>query len=362
MTFLDKAYWLYKAGDPIRRAVRGSGLEAFFAEQRAPSWTTPEGFQTVAAVSLSAAGDLMSHAWLTRSKGMLYTPAVQDVVFGADVPMANLECAVHEAGGPLRTDGKTGPPLSFDEDALDVVTSSRGRRYAFLAAACNHSLDYGEQGVRSTIQALREREIAFHGINAREEDADCATILESNGVRLGLVSYCFGLNARRPPKDRPRIVNRMALNAPPQHVDFAQLRAQLRHCCDAQVDFVIAQLHWGMEFELYPRPEQVELAHHLAEMGIDTVVGHHPHVLQPVEYYRTRRDPARVVPIYYSLGNLTNPFLAPFMCRSGIARIDLVKGTVGNVSRTYPRRADVIAVDQVTDTRRGTIALRAVSP
>jgi poly-gamma-glutamate synthesis protein (capsule biosynthesis protein) len=62
------------------------------------------------------------------------------------------------------------------------------------------------------------------------------------------------------------------------------------------VDFIVVQLHWGMEFEMYPRPEQLEVAHHIAELGADAIIGHHPHVLQPVEVYHGK-------PILYSLGN-----------------------------------------------------------
>ena len=129
----------------------------------------------------------------------------------------------------------------------------------------------------------------------------------------------------------------MKLNARPSEVDFTQLEEQLAHGRRAGVDFVIAQLHWGMEYELYPRPEQVELAHHLADLGVDAIVGHHPHVLQPVEHYRTRRDPDRVVPVFYSLGNLTNPFSAPYLCRSGVARIELARGTAGGRKRAHLR-------------------------
>jgi poly-gamma-glutamate synthesis protein (capsule biosynthesis protein) len=117
-----------------------------------------------------------------------------------------------------------------------------------------------------------------------------------------------------------------------------------------------------MEFELWPRPEQVELAHHLAEMGVDAIIGHHPHVLQPVEYYSTKRDPARVVPIFYSLGNLTNPFSAPFMCRSGVARLDLVKGLLADGSRsTLVARASLVEVDQLADRTHEQISLRAAT-
>lgn len=150
------------------------------------------------------------------------------------------------------------------------------------------------------------------------------------------------------------------LNEPPDRIDFSPLARQLRQCAEARVDFVVAHLHWGMEFEFYPRPQQVDVAHRVAELGVDAIIGHHPHVLQPVEYYTTRRDPDRIVPIYYSLGNLTVPFAAPDFRRSGVARIDLVKGRCRDGStRTYVGSARLVEVEQVVpDAARREIVLQ----
>lgn len=350
MRFLDKVYWLYKAGCPIRHGVRGAGLEAHFEANRSHVWRLPPGFRSDQEARVSAVGDLMNHAYLASSADTLY-PRVRELIFGVDLAMANLECVVRESpAGSLQIDARSAPTLSLDPRSLDVVAGHGPKRYALMATACNHSLDFGVEGVRSTIEALRARQIAFAGLNECEEDAQAMTVLDANGIRVGVLSFTFGLNAHQPPADRPRLVNRMRLDARPAEVDFAQLEAQLAHGRRTQVDFVVAQLHWGMEFELYPRPEQLELAHHLAELGVDAIIGHHPHVLQPVESYWTRRDPDRVVPIFYSLGNLTNPFSAPYLCRSGVARVELARGTtVDGRPRTYVKAASLAEVVQVAD-------------
>lgn len=359
MRFRDKIYWLYKSGHPVRRAFRGSGLEEHFAAQDGNAWRLPAGFTPEREASLSAVGDLMSHAFLADSRETLFRD-VEELVFGADVAMANLECVVLPAADrPLEFDTRSGPPLHFDPRSFAVVSGAASHRFSFMATACNHSLDFGTDGVRSTIEALRSRGIAFHGLNETEANAREMSILDANGIRLGIVSFTFGLNAHRPPADQPWLVNRIALNTRPTNIDFTRLEEQLADGRRAGVDFAIAQLHWGMEYELYPRPEQVELAHHLAEMGIDAIIGHHPHVLQPVEHYRSRRDPDRVVPVFYSLGNLTNPFSAPYLCRSGVARIELAKnlGHDGG-ARTYVRAAKLSEVIQVADPTSQKLSLR----
>lgn len=362
MRFLDRVYWLYKSRNPTRRAVRGSGLERFFERQKERVWRLPEGFEAQSAVRLSAVGDLMNHAFLAGSGETLYRH-VEDLIFGVDVAMANLECVVlRSPDAPLVIDvarTKVGPALYFEPTAFDVVAGIRARRYDFMATACNHSLDHGAAGVASTIDALRTRGIAFHGVNESEEDAGRMTILDVRGVRVGVVSFSFGLNAYRPPPDRPHIVNRLRLDGRAGNIDWSQVREQLEHGRREGAEFVVAQLHWGMEFEFYPRPEQIEIAHHLAEMGIDAIVGHHPHVLQPTESYRTHRDSDRVVPILYSLGNLTNPFEAPWLCRSGVARIDLARGIHRDGSpKVYVENVEVVPVVQEADATHRRLALK----
>lgn len=358
MRFLDKVYWIYKTTHPVRRARRGSGLEAYFADAARRRCALPDGFRSEAELRLSAAGDLMSHPFLSRSRGLY--DGVADLVLGADVAMANLECPVVPVRKPLVLAFDEPAALVLDRDELEVVGGADGRRYDLLATACNHSLDHGVEGVEGTLGALGAAGIAQSGLNVRDEDADRATLLERGGFRLGLVAYTFGLNAHRPPRDRPRLVSRMALNDGVAANDFGPLTRQIAHARAAGVELVIAQLHWGLEHELFPIPEQVELAHHLAELGVDLVVGHHPHVLQPFEVYRARRDGGRLVPIYYSLGNLVNPFSAPYLRRSGIARVTLARGALPDgTRRTLVAAAELREVVQEVDEARRTIRLVA---
>lgn len=358
MTFLDKVYWVYKAVHPIRHPARGSGLDQHFERQKRHNWRLPDGFDANTEISISAAGDLMTHEYLATSGDALYAD-IADLLFDADVSMANLECTINSQGTErIAINTNSGPPLSLDEVMFQRVKGHRGRKFTFLATACNHSLDFGPDGVDSTIRLLRSEGIAFNGVNASEEDASTATIVDAKGVRIGLFAFTFGLNAWRPPADRPRIVNRTNLNGRPDEVDLKSIEALLEHCRTAGVDFVIAHLHWGMEHELFPRPEQIETAHALAELGVDAIVGHHPHVAQPVEFYMTRRDPDRVVPIYYSLGNLVNPFTAAHVCMSRVAQLKLAKGTARDGSaRTYVKHASYADVVQSTDERAKTIRL-----
>ena len=85
-------------------------------------------------------------------------------------------------------------------------------------------------------------------------------------------------------------------------------------------------------------------------------------VVQPFEFYRTRRDPDRVVPIFYSLGNLITPFRHSAFRRSAIARLDIVKGmTREGTSRTYVRDARIVDVRLDVDDVHERLTLRRIS-
>jgi poly-gamma-glutamate synthesis protein (capsule biosynthesis protein) len=362
MRFIDKLYWLYKAAYPMRRAQKKSGLEEHFERQKSHCWSLPETFRSERELSLSAVGDLINHRFLKDSKDSLYEQ-VHELIFNADVTMANLECPVFEsARGDFVFDFKKPPPLYYDHESFGVVSGYKSSKYSFMAAACNHSLDFGIEGLESTIQTLRREGVAYSGINACEEDAARATMIEKNGFKIALVAYTFGLNAYKAPPSRPHAVNVMLLNDGPRANDFEIVKKQIAFCRNERADFVIFHLHWGMEHEFYPTPEQVELAHELAEMGVDAIIGHHPHVVQPVEYYTTRRDPSRVVPIFYSLGNLVNYFTAPYLRRSAVARIALAQGHGPDGSqRTYVKEARQVEVVQEIDEGQGRVYLRQAS-
>ena len=359
MSLRDKIYWLYKAQFPISRARKFSNLEDHFARNAPQSPPSPFSFSPARELRVSAAGDLMTHPFLRNSAETLYE-CVADDLFGADVSLANLECVIHPSQEPtaFRMRSTVAPPLFYDVADFNVVKGVAGRRYSLLSTACNHSLDRGAAGVEFTIGTLKENAIGWHGTNERHSDCGSAAILEKEGFRIGVISHTFGLNGKQPPPEKPWIVNRTDLNGSVGRTDFSQIRQQIQFCRDESLDAIIAMLHWGMEHEYYPTPDQVDVAHHLAELGIDIVFGHHPHVIQPYECYRTRRDPNRFVPIYYSLGNLITPFTHPAFRLSGVAQVVLAKGAVGDgASRTYVKDASMIEVWMEIDEVRCRIRL-----
>jgi poly-gamma-glutamate synthesis protein (capsule biosynthesis protein) len=259
---------------------------------------------------------------------------VAELIFGIDIAYANLESTLTagEIAATTFTEDET-PKINLTPRQYQTIIGHRGRRFDVVQLANNHILDCGEEGIRTTIAQLRADGVEQVGVNETETDAMRPRITEIAGLRIGWVAHTFSVNFKPFPADKPWIVNMTPMHLMPDP-DVSGIEAQVRACREAGCDLVFVSLHWGLEFELYPHPDQLRWAHRFAEAGADAVIGHHPHVAQPVEIYRPESDPSRTVPILYSLGNLTSLISHPSNVASLVARLRLSTGMLGGMRRT----------------------------
>jgi poly-gamma-glutamate synthesis protein (capsule biosynthesis protein) len=173
-----------------------------------------------------------------------------------------------------------------------------------VSFANNHVMDQGWAGFAETREHLREEGLLFAGSGDTVEQQWQPVITEANGIKVGWLGMTRWLNGNRnPDKDDQPHVNFFPYpgesgGAP--GADEAQVLAAVKSA-RAQCDFLVVSIHWGIEYAPAPRPEDVDMAHKMLEAGASVIVGHHPHVLQPVETYTTQD--ARNTVIFYSLGN-----------------------------------------------------------
>jgi len=129
-------------------------------------------------------------------------------------------------------------------------------------------------------------------------------IVEANGIKVGWLGMTRWLNGNRnPDKDELPHVNFFPYpneSGGATGLDEAGVLAAITQA-RTKCDLLVVSVHWGVEYAPAPRPEDVETAHKMLEAGASVIVGHHPHVLQPVETYRTENG--RDAVIFYSLGN-----------------------------------------------------------
>jgi len=260
----------------------------------------------LAQVSFTVAGDVIPHEAVRASaaaagegeKGWesLFS-AVADVFQRADFGFVNLETPV----APAHSHGTK--PFLFDAPPalLDALKASGIKIVSF---ANNHAMDQGWAGFAETREHLTEKGLLFAGTGDTKEKSWQPVFTDARGIRVGWLGMTRWLNGgRNPEKDDVPHVNFFPYSGEPggeTGANEAQVLEAVKQA-RAQCDFLVVSIHWGVEYAPAPRPEDVELAHRMLDAGAGVIVGHHPHVLQPVEHYQTQDG--RNAVIFYSLGN-----------------------------------------------------------
>ncbi|MBT4287028.1 MAG: hypothetical protein HOD92_06790 [Deltaproteobacteria bacterium] len=233
--------------------------------------------------------------------------------------------------------------INIEPEAYQAVVKWKDKSYDLVHLANNHILDCGEDGIQTTLNYLKSDNIGQIGINETAENQQRASITEVNGMRIGWVAHTYDLDSMPMPKNKPYLVNMTPFHMVAEP-DTTLIEKQIQTCHAEGCDFVIVSLHWGLEFELYPHPDQLKWAHQFAEIGADLIIGHHPHVIQHMEIYRPKCDPRKSVPILYSLGNLTPIQSHPATVSSLVARLKLAKGKLDGETCIVPTQLDLTPV------------------
>jgi poly-gamma-glutamate synthesis protein (capsule biosynthesis protein) len=341
---LTRMNWWYKNWKPIVKAEKDSELEAYFTETRRKihQLLFPQGFQHETSARISAVGDLMCAKNLENSVGKFYAK-VADLIFDADISIANLESALTRAKNTY-----SGWKIQSTREQFDAFKGHKNKQYTVFCTANNHILDRGMEGFNNTHELLQAEGFYYVGTNQSPEAHKKGLILNSEGIKFGFVAATWSLNEQFSQKRMEGyLVNVVPFHRFKGKVDVSILEEQISYCRSLNCDFIILSLHWGMEFEFYPRQEQVDIAHYLIECGADAIISHHTHNIQPYEFYQTLRDPHRKAPIFYGLGNLSSLSFTPHRALSLIANFEVVKGHVNGDQKTLVARAHVTPVLQV---------------
>ena len=260
----------------------------------------------LAQVSFAVAGDVIPHEPVRAAAaaagdgaagwGALFSD-VADVFQHADFGFVNLETPV----APQHSRGTK--EFMFDAPVA-LVDALKSSGIKIVSSANNHMMDQGWAGFAETREHLRERGMLFAGTGDTAQQSWQPVITEANDIEVGWLGMTRWLNGNRnPDKDELPHVNFFpypgeSKGAP--GMDEAGVLEAIKKA-RGECDFLVVSIHWGTEYAPAPRPEDVEMAHQILEAGAAVIVGHHPHVLQPVETYRTQDG--RDAVIFYSLGN-----------------------------------------------------------
>ncbi|ODR96280.1 hypothetical protein AUC70_15430 [Methyloceanibacter stevinii] len=357
MDEFDIFYWVYKAANPVTLMEDGV---ADLLTTDSSIVALPQGFEKQHVVTMGAAGDILQ----LQADGLRYSSDhlfgnIADLLFDQSISFANLESPITTQPLQKEVVSDRGAPVQCCSEAqFDVLKGYKGKTFTALNFANNHTFDYGVEGIETTQAVFSKNDIADIGTNRARAEYGRAQVLIKDGIKIGFASATFGLNGRELPDDEKYRIHVSRLSSKLVEPELDLVKRQIDDCKSQDCDFIIASLHWGWEFEFFPRRSQVVAAHELIEYGADAIIGGHPHVVQPVEYYRTKRDSRRVAVIAYSLGTLTWGFDAPYIALSIVLNLGLAKGCLDGEQRTYIEGACVTPVFRRSVDNSGTLETR----
>ncbi|MDD4631292.1 MAG: CapA family protein [Proteiniphilum sp.] len=242
-------------------------------------------------VTLLFAGDAMQH--LPQVQGARNEDGsfsydscfhwVKERISAADLAGINFETTLGEV--PY-----AGYPLFSSPDAFAFSLKDTG--FDIFFQANNHALDRGRKGLERTIDLLDSVGIKHTGTFGSEgaRSLHYPLMVIKNGIRIAFLNYTYDTNGLI--VQEPNQINVTDTNLIKQDIGRTQLY---------KPDIIIAQMHWGEEYRTTPSADQRRLADFLLRQGVRIVIGHHPHVVQPIVMEREGEEIRNVV--YYSLGN-----------------------------------------------------------
>jgi poly-gamma-glutamate synthesis protein (capsule biosynthesis protein) len=292
----ETLYWCFKRFcRPISRPEPGWGIEERFrplaalpkdAGEGCPRFgapSVPNGFAVHSLARLVCAGDILATRAPVEADTAHLLDDIAPFFSGADLVCANLESPVAPsrpaAGLPPQSLLK---PLRLNHSA-DFIRALLPTPISLVSLANNHALDQGPSGLIETMDFLDSLGCAHVGCARTAAERDVFRVTEANGIRVAHIAWTFSLSNKPLPPERSYLVNYLRLNL--LSVDLEPLRAQVRAARAAGADIVVAHLHWGLEFEGYPNHALITNAHRVIELGVDVIVGNHPHHVQPWEWH-----------------------------------------------------------------------------
>lgn len=205
---------------------------------------------------------------------------VKEIVKDYDIAYYNQETPF--AGTQFAYSGypRFNTPSEFGDAMIDAG-------FNMVSLATNHTMDKGEQGVINFANYWKNKDdIIYNGIATSEDERNTFMVGEKNNITYSMLSYTTSTNGLTVPSGKEYLVN--VYNQEQVKKDIESLRDK--------VDVLIVAMHWGVEYSATPNSEQKEIAEYLSNLGVDIIIGTHPHVLQPI----TKIGDTIVM---YSLGN-----------------------------------------------------------
>ena len=274
--------------------------------------TLPEPEHVVSTATISATGDVLMHMPVVNSGARDDGSYDFDYIFrhlaeytgAADYAVANLETTLAGTDNGYPYHGY--PNFNCPDEIVDGAMSAG---FDMFLTANNHSYDTSLVGYKRTLEVIRGKGMDTLGTYASADETKW-TIKEINGINIGMLCYTYAYSVTED--------GRPSLNGMPHiaevglcnyfHGDnlpkfYEEVGGYMEEMEAAGAEATMMFIHWGVEYLTYANDQQKAIAQNLCDLGIDVIVGGHPHVIQPVQLLESTVDPNQKTVCLYSMGN-----------------------------------------------------------
>ena len=272
---------------------------------------TPVPEHVVSTATILSTGDILMHKpvidvnWKNGSYDFesIFRYVTEDVT-AADYAVANLETTLAGLDNGYQYAGY--PNFNCPDE---IVDAAKDAGFDMLLNGNNHSYDTSSVGVHRTISIIKDRELEYTGFADTEEEKPYL-VKEINGINIGMICYTYetdnradtvalnGLPVKAADKNLVNAFDYAALDT-----FYAELETRLAEMEADGAEATMVYIHWGDEYQLKQNANQSKIAQKICDLGVDVIVGGHPHVVQPMDLLESTVDPDHKTVCLYSMGN-----------------------------------------------------------
>lgn len=274
----------------------------------------PSKVTQVSAATVLAVGDILPHtnvinaAYYRETDTYNFNPFftyVTPYISKADYAVANLETTL---AGTENGNIYSGYPRFNSPDS--VVEGMKNAGFDLAITANNHCYDTNFAGLKRTLRVVSNQGLNTLG-TVYDKNATKYLVKDVNGIRIGMLNYTYETSDSYP--NRPSINGLLTSEASVGHINsfdynqldkfYTEVSAYISSMKAEGAEAIVFYIHWGNEYQLTPAASQKRIAQKLCDLGVDVIIGGHPHVIQPIELLQSTLDGNHKTVCLYSTGN-----------------------------------------------------------
>jgi poly-gamma-glutamate synthesis protein (capsule biosynthesis protein) len=274
--------------------------------------TEPEPVHVISTATIASTGDVLMHMPVVNT-GKLSDGSydfesifryISSYASEADYAVANLETTLCGTDNGYKYSGY--PCFNCPDE---IVDSALAAGFDMYTTANNHCYDTSTVGLLRTLKVLEEKGMDSLG-TMNSAEAPKYTIKDINGIKIGMICYTYGTTGE---SGRP-MVNGIGTKADAQGLInvfdienvapfYTEIDGHIQSMRGEGAEAVVVFMHWGYEYQTVQSPQQTQIAQKLCDLGVDVIIGGHPHVIQPVALLTSTQDENHKTVCLYSMGN-----------------------------------------------------------